>query len=75
MIIYNGGETYLYVGPGTIDDPGLTITDYNYSDSNLFAPIYYANLRLYRPTEPNGHETTFYYTGPGNFGGVTNVVS
>ena len=23
--IYNGGETYLYVGGGTMDDPGLTI--------------------------------------------------
>lgn len=71
--IYNGGETYLYVGPGTIDDPGLTIHKYDYSDRSLFAPIYYANLLIYRPTEPEGHPTTFYYTGPGTFGGVTNA--
>ena len=70
---YNGGESYLYVGPGTIDDPGLTITEYDYSNTNLFAPIYYANLVIYRPTEPAGHRTTFFYTGPGDFGGVTNA--
>lgn len=72
--IYNGGETYLYIGPGgKIDDPGLTVPEYFYSDKNLFAPIYYARLLIYRSTEPEGHEYYFYYTDKDTFGGVTNA--
>jgi hypothetical protein len=70
--IYNGGETYLYVGGGTMDDPGLTIDHYDYS-SDLFIPIYYANVDIKENYSDDVHSTVFYYTVEDGFSGVTNV--
>lgn len=71
---YNFGATYLYVGSETFDDSGLHVTEYNYKDTNLFLPIYYAVVHIDEPHDPGvTHRATIYYGGTGDFGGVTNA--
>ena len=64
----NGGEAYLYLGSSW---------NYNGSYSYLsedFAPLYYAIIAFKEHYNPGvEHETTIYYTVPGNSSGITNA--
>lgn len=58
--LYEGGKTYLYLGTQPFNDNGT----YSYT-SNLFAPLYYAELRFkehYAPGEV--HDVIVYFTNP-----------
>lgn len=71
-IYEEGGETYLYVGPGTIDDPGLSGISYDLN-SNIFLPIYYANVEIEENYSPIPHKTVYYFTSPDGLAAVSNA--
>ena len=70
--LYQDGETYLYVGGGTMDDPGLSGISYNLN-SDIFLPIYYANVDIEETYGGPPHNTNYYFTSPDGLAAVTNA--